>query len=95
MRFKGALPHEKSFFVRSTPSFPPTLNRSLLRTATSFISFGAGEELSVRYRERRRCFLRHTGGVMCRLNTPIACCSLTYKGRVERSLRFQAKREVL
>jgi hypothetical protein len=58
-------PLQESLFLRFY------LGRSS-KTASSLIYSGAGEEHGIRYRERRRCCMRHTGGVVCRLNTPIA-----------------------
>jgi hypothetical protein len=39
--------------------------------------------------------MRQTGGVICRLGTPIARCTFPEEGSVEKSLSDQARREVL
>ena len=48
-------PLQESLFLRFY------LGRSS-KTASSLIYSGAGEEHGIRYRERRRCCMRHTGG---------------------------------
>ena len=39
--------------------------------------------------------MRQTGGVVCRLRTQIARCAFPEEGSVEKSLRYQARRDVL
>ena len=39
--------------------------------------------------------MRQAGGVVCRLSTPIACCTVPEEGSVEKSLSYQARRELL
>jgi hypothetical protein len=39
--------------------------------------------------------MRQTGGGVCRLSTPIARCTFPEEGSVEKSLSYQARREVL
>jgi hypothetical protein len=39
--------------------------------------------------------MRQTGGGVCRLPTPIACCAFPKEGSVEQSLRYQARRTLL
>ena len=39
--------------------------------------------------------MRQTGGGVCRLNTPIACCAFPKEGSVEKSLSYQARRALL
>src|SRR6266705_6560864 len=39
--------------------------------------------------------MRQTGGGVCRLRTPIARCTFPEEGSVEKSLSYQARRELL
>src|SRR6266702_2614680 len=39
--------------------------------------------------------MRQTGGGVCRLRTPIACCAFPKEGSVEQSLSYQARRALL
>ena len=39
--------------------------------------------------------MRQTGGGVCRLNTPIACCAFPKEGSVEQPLSYQARRALL
>src|SRR5437868_6493659 len=39
--------------------------------------------------------MRQTGEAVCRLSTSIACCTFPEEGSMEKSLRYQASRELL
>src|SRR5439155_10030495 len=63
--------------------------------AASLISSKAGEADGIRERERGRFFMRQTRGGVCRLHKQIARYASPEERRVEKSLSYQARREVL
>ena len=92
----GALPHRKSSFVRfkhlfSSDSVLVSPPRPQLRSSA------LEQEKNTAYTLERKRKIYHEAnrGGVCRLSTPIARCTFPEEGSVEKSLSYQARREVL
>src|SRR5437762_8537591 len=65
------------------------------KPATSLIRSGAGAEQGIVREKEEDSSRGKQGGVVCRLHQQIARCTFPEEGSVAKSLRYQARREVL
>ena len=91
----SALPHENLPFSSSSRHFPTTLLWSFLQDCNFAQLLLSSRRTWYSLERTRKIFHEANGGVVCRLRKQIAHYTSPEEGRVEKSLSYQAKREVL
>ena len=89
-----ALPHKNLPFSASSISYPPILSWSLLQDCIFVHQLRSRRGTRYSLESKRKVF-HEASREVCRLTTPIACCIVPEEGSVEKSLSYQARREVL